>query len=633
MFKSRKSTSLLVFVILLLISFVGLTVTANLLGSTQKFDLTDNKRFSLSPASKKILSELTAPVYVRVYLSNNLVKENPQYSAYASFVLRYLKKYQQAAAVDNVKIEVLNPEPYSPLEEEAKKAGIKAIPDAGGQSNLYFGAVFTNATGAGYVIPNFIPARSGLLETDISKIFAKINDDKRPTVGLISPQLPLISRQYGKIVPNWAIVAQLQNDYNILPLSEETPVIPGNVDVLVVINLKELSPLLTYALDQYILRGGRLLVFNDVFSEKQVELYNAQNFAAADMNRLFRNWGFRQDNQNVVGDRGLGEIMLMKVGSSSQAKNFPFWMQLTAEQINQDHPLTSGLKNIRLKTPGSLRPEENPDGVRLTPLLTTAASGGTLSVREFTGHTQPELAAMFKGNEGKYTLALLAEGKFDSLFTANIMAGTEFERKMPSFLPHSIAPARIVAVADSDLIVAENWADTSETIDNPVYGLAPVYDNGNFILRAVDYLAGRDNVLGLTDKETGSSKTVGEIIYSDVFNRHAREYNLLQQELEINTRAMSVVEQELSRNKLALSAETMSAIEQHRKEIGRLQQELKQIEYQIKQENEKRLSSIITANVIIIPAAVIILLAGCFLFIRCRKLNAVKEIFNVSSSD
>lgn len=152
-------------------------------------------------------------------------------------------------------------------------------------------------------------------------------------------------------------------------------------------------------------------------------------------------------------------------------------------------------------------------------------------------------------------------------------------------------------------------------------------------MRAVDYLAGRDNVLGLTDKETGSSKTVGEIIYSDVFNRHAREYNLLQQELEINTRAMSVVEQELSRNKLALSAETMSAIEQHRKEIGRLQQELKQIEYQIKQENEKRLSSIITANVIIIPAAVIILLAGCFLFIRCRKLNAVKEIFNVSSSD
>ena len=85
-------------------------------------------------------------------------------------------------------------------------------------------------------------------------------------------------------------------------------------------------------------------------------------------------------------------------------------------------------------------------------------------------------------------------------------------------------------------------------------------------MRAVDYLAGRDNVLGLTDKETGSSKTVGEIIYSDVFNRHAREYNLLQQELEINTRAMSVVEQELSRNKLALSAETMSAIEQHRKE-------------------------------------------------------------------
>ena len=180
--------------------------------------------------------------------------------------------------------------------------------------------------------------------------------------------------------------------------------------------------------------------------------------------------------------------------------------------------------------------------------------------------------------------------------------------------------------SDEHLTILPKFATTQQITH---YTCGPAAAN-----MVVKYYKGKtlDDELAVA-KIMGSSKTVGEIIYSDVFNRRAREYNLLQQELEINTRAMSVVEQELSRNKLALSAETMSAIEQHRKEIGRLQQELKQIEYQIKQENEKRLSSIITANVIIIPAAVIILLAGCFLFIRRRKLNAVKEIFNVSSSD
>lgn len=627
--KSRKSYSLIVFIVLLLVIFISVNITANLLGSSKKTDMTDTGRYSLSAATKEILSRQNAPVYIRVYLSNNLVKENPQYSNYALFVLRYLKKYQQTADVGNIKIEVLNPEPYSALEEEAKQAGLKAIPDSGGQSNLYFGAVFTNATGKNYIIPNFLPSRSGYLENDISRILSKINADHLPTVGLVSPRLPLISRQYGKAIPNWAIIAQLQNDYKIVELSDKTVQIPANIDVLIVINPEELSPLFTYALDQYILRGGRLLVFNDAFGEKQAELYNSSNAGSADMNKLFHNWGFDLDNQSVAGDSSIGEIVLMKTGQSSQTKNFPFWMMLAKEQINQQHPLTAGLKQISIKSPGTISAVELPTKTEFTPLLTTTDTGGRLASKEFSVHNQPELTTMYKTDNTTYNLAALIEGKFDSLFTGNIMEGTPTAKQMLSFLPSSIAPAQIIAVADSDLIVAENWADTSETLNNPVYGLTPVYDNGSFILRAVDYLAGKKEVLGLNNKETGGyTKTVGEAIYNNIFNRHAQEYNLLQQELEIRNQAMQTVEHELSKQKIALSAETMSVIEQNRKEILRLQQQLKQIEYRIKQENQQQLNAIIQVNTFLIPILILILLAAFYIYRKRRQLKNVKEIIN-----
>ena len=104
--------------------------------------MTDNKRYSLSSASEKILSELKSPILIRVYLSNALTKENALYAGYAPYVLRFLKKYQQAAAKDKIKIEIINPEPYSPQEEEAKTAGLKPLADSSGQTSLYFGAVF-----------------------------------------------------------------------------------------------------------------------------------------------------------------------------------------------------------------------------------------------------------------------------------------------------------------------------------------------------------------------------------------------------------------------------------------------------------------------------------------------------------
>ena len=240
-----------------------------------------------------------------------------------------------------------------------------------------------------------------------------------------------------------------------------------------------------------------------------------------------------------------------------------------------------------------------------------------------------ELSSLFTSDNQSHILALLAEGKFDSLFSGNILAGTPLEKQMYAYLPSSIIPSQIIVVADSDLLVAENWADTTETVNNPVYGLTPIYDNGSFILRAVDFLTEKNKLLGLKNKEKTTLKTVGEAVYDEVFNRHAEEYNLLQEELNSLTAEIQGVEKTLTPS----STDTARKIEENTNKISKIKRELKQKEYLIKRENEQQLSNIVTINTIFIPLLLIILIALIAVWLRRRRFKLVKEIINESPSD
>lgn len=620
------------FCLLLLISLLSINLIAALLLGSAKGDLTDNRRYSLSPASREIINSLTAPVYIRVYLSSGLAKENPQYANYATFVLRFLKKYQDLAGTDKIRLEIKTPEPYSNVETEAKEQGLKPFLDNSGQSNLYFGAVFSNDIGENYVVPLFLEERSGWLETDISRILSKMNADSRPTIGLVSPQLPLVNRQYGKVTPNWAIVAQLQNDYNVVEISDQLPQIPTNIDALMIVNPRKLAPLFAYALDQYVIRGGKILLILDAYAEKQAQLFGSQNSGVGDYNRLLKNWGVTFNSNKVAGDSSLGELMLVNSANGQQYKNYPFWLMLTEQQINQQHPLTAGLRQIRIKSPGIIAVSEKSENTEITPLFHTSATGGSTESPVLSLNDKNEIASQFKSEEKTHNLAVAVKGNFDSLFTGNPLKSTSLAPAMLSFLPHSIAEGEIIIVADSDLIVAENWADTSQTVGNPVYGTVPFFDNGSFLLKSLDYLTGRKNVLGLQNKSSsGNLQSIGENVYNQIFNNYAEEYNRLQFDLQNKQAEQAEIEQKLAAKQLSLSADVVQQIEQNRTDIRQLQEKMKYIEYRIKQDNADRLNGIIMINLIFIPLLIIFGLALGVWVLRRRSQRKVKEMFDESS--
>ena len=628
MTNKNKSFPLIIFILLIVVIFLSLNITVRLLLPSLKFDMTTSQKYSLSPSSQKILSSLTSPVQIKLYLSNALTQENPAYANYAQFVTRYLRKYQQIAGADKIKIEIIDPKPFSSAEEDEKKAGIKALSDTSGQSNLYFGAVISNALGKSAVIPNFIAARSGYLENDISRILAKINTGSHKNIGLVSPQLPLITHAYGQSIPNWAIVAQIQNDYNIIELSDRISQIPTNIDVLLVINITKLSPLFAYALDQYVLRGGKLIIISDIYSEKKAADKGKLSAFTANLNPLFKNWGFSIPQDKIVGDRNLGELTQINTSIGPQTKNYPYWLLLNPEQINQDNSATQGLNQIRFKSSGMIVPKDDNTQIKFTPLLTTTSHANWSNSDSFIKQDQAELENKFKEGNEQYILGAEIEGKFFSSFSKNILAGTPSEKKLPPYLPYSIAPGKIIILADSDFIVAENWADTSSTPNNPVYGLAPIYDNGSLLLRLLDYLTGKEDVLGLHNSEPFNIKTVGENIYSQTFNKYANAYS--QAQFELNQRQLLAQTYAKATQQVftPLTAQQIKEVENNKQRILELQQEINKLAYLIKEENIQKLSQITDYNIIYIPLLTIFLILIIYLIIQKRAQKRIGEIAN-----
>ena len=195
-------------------------------------------------------------------------------------------------------------------------------------------------------------------------------------------------------------------------------------------------------------------------------------------------------------------------------------------------------------------------------------------------------------------------------------------------MPYSIAQGKIIIIADSDFIVAENWADTSSTINNPVYGLAPLFDNGALLLRLLDYLTGKNDLLGLQNTESQNIKTVGENIYTGIFNQYADPYSQAQYELAQRQALSQTYPKKLQQTFTPLTAQQIKEMETNTQRIQELQQEINKISYQIKEDNIRQINTIIRHNIIYIPGIIILLVLLIYLLLQKHAQKRIEEKAN-----
>ena len=217
------------------------------------------------------LAKIDEPITLRFYYSTRLGDAVPSYGVYAQRVRELLDQYV-AAAHGKIRLEVYNPQAFSDVEDRAVAFGLKGVPlDAQGEQ-VYFGLAATNSTDDQQVIAFFAPERERFLEYDLTKLVHNLAFPKKTVVGLMTP-LPLqgdmMAMMRGRPSEPMAVIEQLQQLDRVKPLASDIDTIPADIDVLMLVHPQKLPDKTLFAIDQFVLKGGKALVFVDPLSELQ----------------------------------------------------------------------------------------------------------------------------------------------------------------------------------------------------------------------------------------------------------------------------------------------------------------------------------------------------------------------------
>ena len=243
--------------LLIALAFLAFNMVSGLLFSGARLDLTEQKLYTISPGTKRILAGLDEPINLYFFYSDSGARELVPLRNYARRVEELLRAYEREAN-GRIRLQVIDPEPFSENEDKATEFGLQGIPLQQGGDNLYFGLAGSNALDGVQVIPFFPLDQEEFLEYDISRLVQTLAQPQRPVVGLMS-SLPLnggfdmASRQP---TSPWMVMEEIRQQFDLRSLKSDATEIPPEVSVLLLVHPKQLPEQTLYAIDQFVLRGA-----------------------------------------------------------------------------------------------------------------------------------------------------------------------------------------------------------------------------------------------------------------------------------------------------------------------------------------------------------------------------------------
>ena len=605
----KKHTGIFIF-IGLIVSFISLNIILKFTVDDAFLDMTSTKRNSLSQVSIEQAQQLSQPVYVTIYYSSDIAAENPVVAKYAEFVMQFLKQYQHTNP-DKIFITVKNPIPYSEAETEARKAGITAFKSNNGESNLYFGAVFKDSNGKILTIPNFSWERDFWLEKDITNILVQINQPQKKVIGLISPVHKMIKREFITGINRYAIIQEMMERYNILELAPNLKEIPLSVDLVLIVEPRKMPLTTIYALEQYVLAGGKVIMLLDLLSEQTDHQMTYETLA--EINSLLAPWGVEGSN-TLVGSRYYGQKIFLRFGKDdTRQTSYPLWLNLTPEAINQTEPIMKDLSDIRLRTALEIKEKDHAEEISVTPLL--KINKGAIYHKEEVDMGKNYIVSGYENDNMPHTLAAIIRGKFQSKFAQ----APDFaaDNKRP-FLYYSVQPSEIIVIGDSDFITDDIWLED----DN-------LSDNGQFLLKAVDYMLGQPELASLYKSQHKIyQESLGGQLYNTLTSRHAEAISRLQSELQNLKMDYDILHKNVEKGIQNLDAITSKQLNETESKIKDIQTRLQYYNYSIKQAYKIQTQAIVFINMLIIPLVEVLVLFLSYGWYQRRCRRKIKEKFN-----
>ncbi|HMK87501.1 MAG TPA: Gldg family protein [Steroidobacteraceae bacterium] len=609
----------------LAVLFLGVVVLSNLGLRGMRLDLTQNRLYTLSAGTKQVLAEIKEPINLYFYFSRDAAsKQAPLIMPYATRVRELLEELA-ARAGGKIRLQVIDPQPFSDDEDRASEAGLQPLQlgEAAGGS-LYFGLAGTNSTDGRSAIPSFQVDREEFLEYDVAKLIHELATPKKPVIGLLS-SLPLrggFNPMTGQMGETWPVLSQIEQLFTVRTLTSDIDHVDKDVDVLMIVHPKQLPTKTLYAIDQFVMRGGRILLFVDPSSGADTSGQDPSNPYAgmmanhsSDLQPLLTAWGVDYDPTKVVGDLQLG----LEVRSSMQGPPTRHIgiLGLRREDMDRKDVDTASLDSINVATAGFLSAHPGAT-TQFEPLLMSSTSAAPIPATHFNAMMDPaSLRDGFKPTGTRYTIAARVTGPVSTAFPRGAPADAKPASGPPlAHLAKSAVPANIVVVADTDMLMDYMWVQTREIFGQRI--MQPFANNGDFVANALDNLTGSGALISIRGRATFSRPFERvEALKRQADERLRAKVLELQAELQQTENKLTDLQKKRhDQASLMLTPEQEQELKRFTSEKARVRKELRETQRGLDVEINRVESWIKVINIAIAPLAVA--LAGALILARRR---------------
>jgi ABC-type uncharacterized transport system involved in gliding motility auxiliary subunit len=601
----------------LALALMALILLNVLAGATRlRADLTADKLYTLSPGTLELLRIIERDVTLKLYFSRSAEHAPMTFKQYGRRILDLLREYEDASR-GRVAVEALDPQPDSDAEEWAQRYGLAAtrLDPSGERPPVYLGVVAL-AGGRQSVVPFFSPADEPQLEYILTRLIYEVATPRKPKIGVISP-LPVMGSMGGMFGGGrdqdpWIVMQELRAVAELVELPGSISEVPADIDMLLVIHPRNIPDTALYALDQFVLRGGRLMAFVDPVNLTELETQNRafrDPFSArSDLNRLTSTWGLSMPEDRVAADNAAATRVAMPDGTVDRHRG---WLTLRETHFNRDEVSVSALSLMQMPLAGwfSGKPAE---GLTLTPLITLGPGAGSMSVAEASMGAAMGFSS-YRAEDGPMYLALRLQGRFKTAFPDGRPGNNPDQPNevpgaadRPPHLTESTKESAVVLVADADVLFDAFAARPLPLFGRGVYQL--MNDNIHFAANVAGQLGGGTALIALRSRGTFDRPFDRVLaLQAKAQERWRQEEQKLQEQLRLTQMRIDELQAAKSDDQmLIISPEQRQEIEKFRRQMADTRRELKEVRKNLRREIEELGFRLKIINLAAMPALVVL---------------------------
>ena len=578
-------------------------------------DLTQEKLYTLSDGTRTILKKLDGPVEIRFYCTQGEKEMPAQFKAYAQRVEDLLSEYRQHAN-GNIVVKKFNPRPDSDAEDSAQLDGVEGQMLPNGEQ-LYLG-IAVSYLDAKAALPFLSPEREKLLEYDVSRAITRVVSPEKPTVGLMTPlpmfgmpMNPMMMRMGQQPQEPWVVIGELQRDFTLKQIQMDVDKIDDDVKVLVVVHPKNISDKAQYAIDQFVLRGGKLIAFLDPVaimdrSDQQQNPMMPNMGGGSSMEKLLKAWGLSFDTTKVIADRSFTTRFMR----NNRPEEAPAVLSLNPAGINKEDVVTSQIDSLLVPFAGSFTgtPAE---GLKKTVLLYSTPQSQLVEgfMAQMGGDA---ITKDFKASGTTNAIAVRLAGKFKTAFPDGKPSDPKpeddkkeekkEETKAEESLKESKSENVVVLVGDADMLYDQFCVQIQNIFGQKI--IIPRNGNLNLAQNVVEQMTGDSNLIGVRSRATLNRPfTVVQEMQAKAEESYRNKIKELEGSLQETQTKLNELQakKEKGQQRFILSPEQQTELENFRKREAEVKRELKEVRKNLRKDIDSLENTLKWANIAGMP--------------------------------